>query len=51
MTPSRTPTWLGGRSIDERHGQVTLRSDLPDFPWPPTDTVDQMARRLGRITA
>ncbi|MDP9869207.1 MULTISPECIES: TetR/AcrR family transcriptional regulator [Streptosporangium] len=31
------------------HGQVTLRADLPDFPWPPTGTVEQMARRLGRI--
>ncbi|WP_327676246.1 TetR/AcrR family transcriptional regulator [Kitasatospora sp. NBC_00458] len=31
------------------HGQVTLRADLPGFPWPPTDTVEQMARRLGRI--
>ncbi|CCH32267.1 TetR/AcrR family transcriptional regulator [Actinosynnema sp. NPDC047251] len=31
------------------HGQVTLRADLPDFDWPPTDTVEQMARLLGRI--
>ncbi|MFI9329477.1 TetR-like C-terminal domain-containing protein [Kitasatospora sp. NPDC052868] len=30
------------------HGQVTLRAD-PGFPWPPADTVEQMARRLGRI--
>ncbi len=32
------------------HGQVTLRAGLPDFPWPPTDTVEQLVRRLGRIT-
>ncbi|MFJ8045645.1 TetR/AcrR family transcriptional regulator [Kitasatospora sp. NPDC096147] len=32
------------------HGQVTLRAALPDFPWPPTDTVEQLVRRLGRIT-
>ncbi|MFE2727990.1 TetR/AcrR family transcriptional regulator [Kitasatospora sp. NPDC059327] len=31
------------------HGQVTLRADLPDFPWPPTDTVEQMTRRLARV--
>ncbi|WP_406086435.1 TetR/AcrR family transcriptional regulator [Kitasatospora purpeofusca] len=31
------------------HGQVTLRADLPDFPWPPTDTVERMTRSLGRI--
>ncbi|MEV7777022.1 TetR/AcrR family transcriptional regulator [Kitasatospora sp. NPDC088351] len=31
------------------HGQVMLRADLPDFPWPPTDTVEPMVRRLGRI--
>ncbi|MFJ8431121.1 TetR/AcrR family transcriptional regulator [Kitasatospora sp. NPDC094019] len=31
------------------HGQVTLRADLPDFPWPPTDTVERMTRNLGRI--
>lgn len=31
------------------HGQVTLRASQPDFPWPPTDTVAQLARRLGRI--
>ncbi|MEV4614690.1 TetR/AcrR family transcriptional regulator [Kitasatospora sp. NPDC049258] len=32
------------------HGQVTLRAALPDFPWPPTDTVTQLARSLGRVT-
>ncbi|WP_371101802.1 TetR/AcrR family transcriptional regulator [Streptomyces sp. PU_AKi4] len=32
------------------HGQVSLRAALPDFPWPPTDTVEQMVLRLGRIT-
>ncbi|MFC9328998.1 TetR/AcrR family transcriptional regulator [Kitasatospora sp. NPDC057015] len=32
------------------HGQVTLRAGLPYFPWPPTDTVEQLVRRLGRIT-
>ncbi|WP_329493843.1 TetR/AcrR family transcriptional regulator [Kitasatospora herbaricolor] len=32
------------------HGQVTLRAGLPNFPWPPTDTVEQLVRRLGRIT-
>ncbi|WP_371495504.1 TetR/AcrR family transcriptional regulator [Kitasatospora sp. NBC_00374] len=31
------------------HGQVTLRAALPDFPWPPTDTVEQLVRRLGLI--
>ncbi|MFB8236933.1 TetR/AcrR family transcriptional regulator [Kitasatospora purpeofusca] len=31
------------------HGQVTLRADLPDFPWPPTDIVERMTRSLGRI--
>ncbi|WP_371477610.1 TetR/AcrR family transcriptional regulator [Kitasatospora sp. NBC_00315] len=31
------------------HGQVTLRAGQPDFPWPPTDTVAQLVRRLGRI--
>ncbi|MGW4647702.1 TetR/AcrR family transcriptional regulator [Kitasatospora sp. NPDC004289] len=32
------------------HGQVTLRAALPDFPWPPTDTVEQLVRRLAMIT-
>ncbi|MCX5214258.1 TetR/AcrR family transcriptional regulator [Kitasatospora sp. NBC_00240] len=32
------------------HGQVTLRAGLPNFPWPHTDTVEQLVRRLGRIT-
>ncbi|MEV6977155.1 TetR/AcrR family transcriptional regulator [Kitasatospora sp. NPDC093806] len=31
------------------HGQVTLRADLPGFPWPPTDTVERTVRRLGHI--
>ncbi|MFB7673427.1 TetR/AcrR family transcriptional regulator [Kitasatospora purpeofusca] len=33
------------------HGQVTLRADLPGFPWPPTDIVERMTRSLGRIDA
>ncbi|MFD9421904.1 MULTISPECIES: TetR/AcrR family transcriptional regulator [unclassified Streptomyces] len=32
------------------HGQVSLRASLPDFPWPPTDTVERMVLSLGRIT-
>ncbi|MEU1040931.1 TetR/AcrR family transcriptional regulator [Streptomyces sp. NPDC005907] len=32
------------------HGQVSLRAALPAFPWPPTDTVEQMVLRLARIT-
>ncbi|MFD7772028.1 TetR/AcrR family transcriptional regulator [Streptomyces sp. NPDC059787] len=32
------------------HGQVSLRAALPGFPWPPTDTVEQMVLCLGRIT-
>jgi AcrR family transcriptional regulator len=33
------------------HGQVSLRAALPDFPWPSTDTVEQLVMRLARITA
>ncbi|WP_460065315.1 TetR/AcrR family transcriptional regulator [Streptomyces sp. YKOK-I1] len=33
------------------HGQVSLRAALPDFPWPPTDPVEQLVLRLGRITS
>ncbi|MER5865260.1 TetR/AcrR family transcriptional regulator [Kitasatospora sp. NPDC002040] len=32
------------------HGQVTLRAALTDFPWPPTDTVAQLVRRIALIT-
>ncbi|HET6857728.1 MAG TPA: TetR/AcrR family transcriptional regulator [Streptomyces sp.] len=33
------------------HGQVSLRARLPDFPWPPADTVERMVLSLGHITA
>ena len=31
------------------HGQVMLRADLPEFPWPSTDTVSEMVRSLARL--
>lgn len=31
------------------HGQVMLRADLPEFPWPSTDTVGEMVRSLARL--
>lgn len=33
------------------HGQVSLRASLPDFPWPPANTVEQMVFSLGHITS
>lgn len=32
------------------HGRVLLRASLPDFPWPPADTVERVVLSLGRIT-
>ncbi|MGM1061302.1 TetR/AcrR family transcriptional regulator [Saccharothrix sp. Mg75] len=32
------------------HGRVLLRASLPDFPWPPSDTLERTVFSLGRIT-
>ncbi|MEV6521532.1 TetR/AcrR family transcriptional regulator [Longispora sp. NPDC051575] len=33
------------------HGQVVLRANIPFFPWPPDDGVEQLVLRLARISA
>lgn len=45
-----TDTFVDAVSIwTSLHGQVMLRADLPEFPWPSTDTVGEMVRSLARL--
>ncbi|MER5837266.1 TetR/AcrR family transcriptional regulator, partial [Streptomyces sp. NPDC002130] len=45
-----TDTFVDAVSIwTSLHGQVMLRADLPEFPWPSTDTVSEMVRSLARL--
>ncbi len=45
-----TDTFVDSVSIwTSLHGQVMLRADLPEFPWPSTDTVGEMVRSLARL--
>jgi hypothetical protein len=43
--PSRTALWVA------LHGYVSLHRAIPDFPWPPDDTVlDNLINRLALLT-
>lgn len=45
-----TDTFVDAVSIwTSLHGLVMLRADLPEFPWPSTDTVGEMVRSLARL--
>lgn len=45
-----TDTFVDAVSIwTSLHGQVMLRADLLEFPWPSTDTVGEMVRSLARL--
>ncbi|MBT2265774.1 TetR/AcrR family transcriptional regulator [Rhodococcus erythropolis] len=45
-----TDTFVDAVSIwTSLHGQVMLRADLLEFPWPSTDTVSEMVRSLARL--